>query len=684
MKRISGIVLLCLTFMFSEQVCAQTGLDDLNFKYWYYRYRLQTAFTVIGEGDGRSLPAACRNINGGTEIRWNDETPRDLGYYLGVLATEYKLLSKASDRNKTLTELYYAMLAAERLDEHAEQYFSATNSLNGFFIRMDVPEATPISTLGLNSLNTMINQVGPDVVNTYSDQGFKAMSQDKIYALWKGLVLVRECLPDQNFTVTRLDGSTTTMNFNIRARDYIANTVEWMKNGPGLNPNWIIEKPDGSAIPMEEGGIAIPYEYPIKIISSMYGTDNMVPGSSALGIFSLAVSNALAGSSTSGGIFTQRLMLSDLLSICDCAPVPVYWPEGTLTDVSNEYTWTPFYLSLWSFIHGHDIDDDDVTEQAREQLNGAPVCGPARIPAATASKWDQFTQGEYIPYGWQAPCKYAGSYEQQYVENHESGFFPGLDYMLLHNLYRLNEYPTTSFPAGNKYENHINAHVSQTYPLYLPLYPYESGSHLVPFEFGSMIDIVAENDITADGDVSYRAGESIRLTPGFHTASGSSFRAYIRPFDCNLYGENYSRQGTTKDMMPTSEQIQAIEEFRQTQEQQFRAERMKEKRQKGLMEHEANNVSSPLQKKDDVSQSASMPFPNPTTNSFKFYNSSPVDQLLVEDISGKVVLEERTLEVGVIEIDLEDYADGIYIMKVISGGQSATYKVVKASTPAAR
>lgn len=113
-------VMLCLIINF-RFLFAQDNATNLA-KYWHYRYRLTHYFTVIGEGPGMSIPAGVRNRCGGDGCVMMDwgEGPVQLGYYIGVLATEYKLLkdnnAPQADINQTLTELYYAMKTITRLN----------------------------------------------------------------------------------------------------------------------------------------------------------------------------------------------------------------------------------------------------------------------------------------------------------------------------------------------------------------------------------------------------------------------------------------------------------------------------------------------------------------------------------------------------------------------------------------
>jgi hypothetical protein len=136
-------------------------------KYWYYRWRLKNDFLYMGDQPGESLPFSERNLYMEETIGTGDAAQL-LGFYISTLVTEFKLLAetqRASDLPATVTELYYAYKAYERLDVAAEPYYPLvvsrnptqspnTNapiiekiiiqnhyspSLNGFFIREDFP-----------------------------------------------------------------------------------------------------------------------------------------------------------------------------------------------------------------------------------------------------------------------------------------------------------------------------------------------------------------------------------------------------------------------------------------------------------------------------------------------------------------------------------------------------------------
>ncbi len=139
---------------------AQNAVNNMQ-KYVYYKQRFLNNFIAVGNGMGESLPLDIRRfgLNKTTNEQWihefglSDASLR-LGWYIAVLATEYKLLNvQGLDTYQTRKELYYALEAFNRLDLNAESYFNLagdtlpnqaisppSSDLNGFFIRDDMPD----------------------------------------------------------------------------------------------------------------------------------------------------------------------------------------------------------------------------------------------------------------------------------------------------------------------------------------------------------------------------------------------------------------------------------------------------------------------------------------------------------------------------------------------------------------
>ncbi|MFZ4402430.1 MAG: hypothetical protein ACOYO1_20555, partial [Bacteroidales bacterium] len=135
-------------------------------KYWDYRERLRNKFMVVSPNVmeyGVNIPAAEIFYNDPTNptvnrISWGDANG-NMSQYLSVLATELWILkNNRQDYSTTLKELYYAMMALERLDNFSEsnlRWYTALNNnqfiedwriglcynysdINGFSLRDDV------------------------------------------------------------------------------------------------------------------------------------------------------------------------------------------------------------------------------------------------------------------------------------------------------------------------------------------------------------------------------------------------------------------------------------------------------------------------------------------------------------------------------------------------------------------
>lgn len=118
-KRIRVILLFVFAVCLSYAQSPQRNLE----KYWHYRERLRERFVVVSqdvEEEGVNIPAG--DIFGDT-VSWSDGNSI-MSHYLALLSTELWLLkTNGQDYSATLSELYYAMLALERLDLYSESHW---------------------------------------------------------------------------------------------------------------------------------------------------------------------------------------------------------------------------------------------------------------------------------------------------------------------------------------------------------------------------------------------------------------------------------------------------------------------------------------------------------------------------------------------------------------------------------
>lgn len=270
----------------------------LHSKYWYYRTRLRNDFLKVGLDHGCSIPMEQRGIgyapnldqhgefnfnyeDSGENAKWGDAMG-ELGYYIGVLATEYHLLKLNSQETDSVKwELYCALSALNRMDYYAEAYFShATGQtyqaeLNGFMLRDDVPidfvennldhfnyfgNRGFCSKVKLKSIETTsgnsAQQTGekPDGEKEYAGS---YISQDNWINCLVGLSLVRKFVPvgETYKNATFMNGQTASLSqeaFSIALR-----VLDYFKK----DPYWLLKYPAGNYIGGDWGGIGIGLSY---------------------------------------------------------------------------------------------------------------------------------------------------------------------------------------------------------------------------------------------------------------------------------------------------------------------------------------------------------------------------------------------------------------------------------------
>ena len=250
MNNIKSIILTSIFILSGLILKGQTPGQNLD-KYWNYKERLTTKFMVVENPlsvhplhiDGINLPANWRNptnnFDNHNQIKWAD-AEHHLGYYLAVLATEYKLLTIHNENtSETVTGIKYLLQTIERLDYRAEGEYGLDpdylcrlfriyggqielvypydeNCLNGFFIRDDVPGEGDDAYNGFSdywkdngypAFNNVLTELSDyHQVNPEPNE----MSQDQVWNLLQGLALVKKLVDHPN-TYTVGDGQHVTL-----------------------------------------------------------------------------------------------------------------------------------------------------------------------------------------------------------------------------------------------------------------------------------------------------------------------------------------------------------------------------------------------------------------------------------------------------------------------------------------
>lgn len=383
-------------------------------KYHALRARLVTDFVHVASGAGGSEPADVRHEGQGF-IKWADNTIR-LGWYLGVLASEYYLGQHAAEfpgakgTENTLGELYLALAAMERLDLVADSAFpecggAGTASLNGFFLRDDVPAG--------------FHSHFPPLTTTYSDFVDPALtnkeeSQDQVYHVLMGLALVKHLVP-ANVTQNGKALRAWAVEQATRIVTHMAST-DWTIKNPACGNRNVQRGPDArlfstgtsKAIAFITDGAYAPTAN--GLLGGLWGSVKDGVGATDIDNQHMAMAIAAVGNG---------------------------WDATTADDLyklSQTPDW-PLYPMLHRVLHTADATAWCTTTGAkanasgRKMLDELPAGADIASPKPGGPAVHQFTRSMRFLRGKETA--YSG-------EDGSDGLrFPGLDYMLLHNLYAI-------------------------------------------------------------------------------------------------------------------------------------------------------------------------------------------------------------------------------------------------------
>ena len=395
---------------------ADTTAQNLD-KYRSLRRRLVTEFVSVGAAQGQSQPAPERMDNLGL-MKWGDGTIA-LGFYLGMLATEHYILShptqftgaasSPADITATRDELYYALLALERLDRDADAAFpspcSTTPALNGFFLRDDVPADFYTRFTGISTIQS--DFVDPTLTN-------KEESQDQVYHVQHGLALVVALVP----------ASVTVQNKPLRAWaiDQAQRITKHFTKG-----DWIIRNPACGNRAVNRGENAAGYSYG-ETFAAAYITDGAYTPTTS-GIWQNIWDTLRQPTNPAYNDEDNLHMALAIMAVGDGYGADTPQVLATLAATQD---W-PLYPLLHRVLHpaaaGFCMTAATVNPRARVMLDELtsqtePSCPGASGPA---------------PHGFTTHNRFIRGKSQAYVgpSGCEGIRYHGLDYMLLHNLYAI-------------------------------------------------------------------------------------------------------------------------------------------------------------------------------------------------------------------------------------------------------
>lgn len=576
-------VILCFVACLQDVVTQNPILNQQ--KYWYMRQRLTEKFLKVGPGHGESLPADSyeilpefwwvSNSNINKRIEWGSETTYYLGYYIGVLATEIKLLrDKGEDYSETTKELYYALQAINRLDDYGEMLIAYqppgttwpsctpcsllvngvikgnatwdnttqhwlpkpgsqwnTTYRNGYYIRNDAPPNFilnfPDANMWMGSqtrpwafaldgdCNYGTYASSPNEIDFYTTNGNgDETSQDQTYSLLMGLKLVKQFVPnDVMYNGEYLREKA--INIAIRLLsifDYFYTFVSPVTGQPPCNAG-----NNGFALGASNQKLYFDFFYNVTNNANtqiyLWGTNTCNSGSSYA---------------------VNRQLYSMITAIANTTP----HEDMCVYATSDGFDWGFFYL-LRQALYPHAPNggcDYDISEVLLD-INYCPCRGPHLDRIEWTEDGTYKTNGEFYLYNlaevmanapdkWHVPNRYEsacddiiGSLDVNGLLRLDNpigmGEFSGLDYMLLYNLANIVH---GDGAIGNVYTNMLHFYFTNSPPLLV-------GASYHPVGF---IDMKTDVIIPATTSVEAKASTSITLLPGFEAKTNSYFLAEIK------------------------------------------------------------------------------------------------------------------------------------------------------------
>ncbi len=371
-------------------------------KYERYRAILKNSFLVVGEGQGHSLPADARNAE---YLHFGDAT-LFLGWYTGILSTEYYLLSKkliktkALNANETLEELFFAISALSRLIDTAMDSFKPvcgeSNKVRGFFIRDDVAD-------DIKQYYSGVERVASDFMaeNPY----MKEESQDQLIHLLLGFSLVKKFIPKD----VRIRGQSILELVEELAFDLCAFPAK---------TKWVIRNPYCGYKKVRRGPSAFIFSFPL-VASLLYINkkgEELLP--TVKWIFKFIWKNIMK--------FYLPVVYTptNLHLVLTLACMSNSWKVKRTCKLSKKFGWC-IYPLLQAVLHdGKKPEVDDLLAEARSMLDSAPE--------------DGLSHGS-SPRGWKSSHRFLSDLRSQNEGQpwYRSMRFSGVDFMLLANVYQI-------------------------------------------------------------------------------------------------------------------------------------------------------------------------------------------------------------------------------------------------------
>ncbi|MGB3467575.1 MAG: T9SS type A sorting domain-containing protein, partial [Cyclobacteriaceae bacterium] len=624
----------------------------------YYRHRLRTEFMVMGLSQtehpteraadfggnyGHSLPAHNTYLvhEDNYKIWWSDGTI-DLGFYISVLATEYKILNDGGfDTSETLEELFYALKAYERLDSYSNNVWDddTQSRKNGFFIRDDVTsdifDQNPIFEKYKDASGNYVTTSDYMGSDDKEPSGFKTITPEQYHSLLMGFALVKVCVGDATYNGFEFKNSV--MTYAETTAKYLEDRKWKVKDENGdLNRYGKVFRMEGHAWIAAKAVGFISDRYKSKeFLDELTPAARMdfrirlrVASGSLARLPTYTVAHMAMGVAVGEGLdpesFLKKVQASYILKL---TPYPTY----------VEFIDNDLYYLLWNFLRNRNGSVGD-PQNIDEKLIAAPCYGPLWRPS-NLDRNHPYYEGEQ---GWRSDNRWVKASKRN--EGDRRSKMNGLDYMLMYNLYVLyygqhnpelvGDIPSLApgaFPLTYNQPTNLNNNI----------YAYNTVNMSSNLNLGQNVEILGKIRLT-DGFHYTATNRNLRLLGGARNACGDILDEYgdIEALD------NTALFGTAARRASSQQQIaESIPELPETP----LSDKQKYKPLDNYLEERAVSSEKVLAylNPNKFDGSKVFVYPNPAVNevNISFPKLSEKTTLEILDLNGRVITSQ-TVEEG--------------------------------------
>lgn len=427
-------LLIIIIYFISNNVFSQDDYMNLK-KYWSYRERLKKYVYVSHNytEPGTNIPAERISPDYSTLI-WDDGNGA-FNQYISVLATEYRLLKTYhQDYSQTIKELYYALKSFERLDTYADMEYRnpkvhKLGDLNGFFRRNDV-DSLFWDKYKKGGSHSYFSQQFIDEGDTQQNSLDNCIHYLESFSLVNALV-DNEIVDGKEINFKQIVKENTR---RIIKNMYHPNDIIPFINIPLLDKlhfySWYLRNPvTGELVPNKYGGgldgtmLYASYGFK-KIADNILQSEEFDEMRFSYEIYRILLLNPITEMNFDDYKVRALCALGNINIIKELSPYRILIKKQK---ESKKYIYEQFPF-IWSVIYDKtDMINNEERSYIKYLLDAAPFEGPYKI-----------LENDSLKYGnvnWSSESRLI--WPENLNKNTNLGYYNGLDYMLLHNLYLL-------------------------------------------------------------------------------------------------------------------------------------------------------------------------------------------------------------------------------------------------------